>query len=45
LNKEDKSVAFYLKHSIRETRTVYLVEGKDQEDATQHDGKYLGYVD
>ena len=38
-------MAFYLKHSIRETRRVYLVEGKDQEDAEQHDGEYLGYVD
>jgi hypothetical protein len=38
-------MAFYLKHAIRETRTVHLVEGKDREDAAQHDGEYLGYVD
>jgi len=38
-------MAFYLKHAIRETRTVYLVEGMDREDAEQYDGEHLGYVD
>jgi len=44
LNKEAKKWRYLKVNFIRKTRSVFLVAGKDREDAEQHDGEYLGYV-
>lgn len=36
---------FFIRVETRPTMTKYLVEAKDADDAGNHDGEYLGYVD